>query len=95
MGATTRGVAPIRFVRALVRALCNWLDGAHVRLGGEGHPPQYRHTKSGRRYLLICEDARLEKDLTPVVIYEGMRNGEIWVRPASEFFDGRFEEVGR
>ena len=53
--------------------------------------PAYEHRKTGRLYAKCCE-ARLENDLTPVIVYRG-EDGEYWVRPKSEFEDGRFKEL--
>ncbi len=30
-----------------------------------------------------------------IVLYYGYKDGHLWARPATEFFDGRFERVGR
>lgn len=50
----------------------------------------YRHTKRGSVYRLINIGIQ-EASLESVVIYSDVHTGTIWVRPASEFFDGRFE----
>lgn len=50
----------------------------------------YRHKKTGGIYRIInigIQEATLES----VVIYSDASLGTIWVRPAREFFDGRFE----
>lgn len=49
----------------------------------------YRHTKRGTVYRLINIGIQ-EASLEPVVIYSDVNTGAIWVRPAREFFDGRF-----
>lgn len=51
----------------------------------------YRHTKTGGIYSLMMIATR-EEDLAPVAVYQDA-NGMIWVRPAKDFFDGRFEVV--
>ena len=51
----------------------------------------YRHTKTGGIYSLRMITTR-EEDLAPVAVYQDA-NGMIWVRPAKDFFDGRFEVV--
>lgn len=54
---------------------------------------RYRHTKSGGEYelLLLGHD---EATLNPVVVYAAADDPEeIWVRPAKEFFDGRFVPI--
>lgn len=48
--------------------------------------------KSDGLYAFICE-AKLEADLSPVIVYQSLEHGTIWVRPRAEFFDGRFKEV--
>ena len=48
-----------------------------------------RHRKTGGIYTVMAlalEEATLE----PVVVYCGA-TGQVWTRPASEFFDGRYE----
>lgn len=54
---------------------------------------KWLHKKSGNTYW-IDYVAYNEKDLEPFVIYRGTKgDGLIWTRPASEFFDGRFEVI--
>ncbi|MFU1607375.1 DUF1653 domain-containing protein [Sulfitobacter pontiacus] len=48
-----------------------------------------RHKKTGHIYSVTAL-AIEEATLLPVVCYTG-GDGNLWVRPASEFFDGRFE----
>ena len=50
------------------------------------------HKKTGGRYAELFRGTR-EHDLEPVVIYQATLDSTIWVRPASEFDDGRFEPV--
>jgi hypothetical protein len=50
----------------------------------------YCHKKTGHIYQVLLM-AKLEKTLEDVVIYG--RGRERWVRPLSEFLDGRFEPV--
>lgn len=49
-----------------------------------------RHKKTSGIYNVIAY-GKLEKDETPVAIYEQYWEGRVWVRPISEFEDGRFE----
>lgn len=51
----------------------------------------HRHLKTGGLYTLLFVGV-LEKTLEKVAIYQD-RKGVIWVRPTSEFFDGRFEAL--
>ena len=50
---------------------------------------QFKHVASGGVYTLRAI-ALTEADLTPVALYVAS-DGTIWVRPAAEFFDGRFQ----
>jgi hypothetical protein len=49
-----------------------------------------RHKKTGGVYNVNML-AIQESDLAPVVVYSDATTGQIWTRPAAEFFDGRFE----
>lgn len=54
---------------------------------------KWLHVKSGNVYW-VDYVAYNEKDLSPVIIYRSSKgDGLIWSRPASEFFDGRFEVI--
>lgn len=67
---------------------------------------RYRHVKTGVLYNVLCR-ANLEKDKTPVVVYQRAKDQaqaankrrafgrQIWVRPLAEFCDGRFALAGR
>ena len=50
----------------------------------------YQHKTRGTVYRLtaIATDS---DTLKPVVVYSDVDTGMVWTRPASEFFDGRFE----
>ena len=54
----------------------------------------WKHLKTGREYAVIVL-AEMESDETEVVVYErhGCYDGHIWVRPLSEFMDGRFQRL--
>jgi hypothetical protein len=58
----------------------------------------FRHKKTGRIYILLMT-ANMEADGTHVCIYQRLdhqtKDDITWVRPATEFFDGRFEQLGR
>ncbi len=50
----------------------------------------FRRKKTGHIYrvqMIVTNEA----DLKPAVVYSDAETGMIWSRPASEFFDGRFE----
>lgn len=49
------------------------------------------HAKTRGRYIVVCCALR-EDDLTPCVVYRG--ESGTWVRPLSQFADGRFVPVG-
>lgn len=53
----------------------------------------WQHRKSGGLYTVLYDNATREHDLEPVVVYRALSDGRIWVRPATEFFDGRFEMI--
>jgi hypothetical protein len=60
------------------------------------HTPLQRwcHVKSGGKYIEIAR-GQLEATLEPVVIYRAQGSaGRVWVRPAAEFDDGRFVQIG-
>lgn len=49
-----------------------------------------KHKKSGGVYriqMLVTDEATM----APAVVYSSEETGMLWTRPASEFFDGRFE----
>lgn len=48
------------------------------------------HPKSDGYYLQNLTEAYNEKDLRLAVTYTSIRDGRTWVRPSTEFFDGRF-----
>lgn len=55
--------------------------------------PSHRHIETGGLYTEMSRGL-IERDLTPAVIYRG-EDGQLWVRPASEFDDPtRFERLG-
>jgi predicted HAD superfamily Cof-like phosphohydrolase len=63
----------------------------------------YFHAKSGHVYEALFETAKMESDLSGAVVYREFPRAEdnyppeyytVWVRPSSEFFDGRFTYIG-
>lgn len=51
----------------------------------------YQH-KSGGLYRIVCEATDFPMQ-NPQVVYRNIETGECWVRPKSEFEDGRFKRV--
>lgn len=49
----------------------------------------YEHLNTGNRYEFLGM-ALLEATTETMVIYKCLNGGMVWVRPAKEFFDGRF-----
>ena len=53
----------------------------------------FRHVKTGRAYEVVCT-ANMEDTQREVVVYRDVLSGKVWVRPHSEFTDGRFRHMG-
>ncbi len=53
---------------------------------------RWRHLKSGHDYM-VQGHVLIEANLMPAVVYSRYGQTENWCRPASEFLDGRFENV--
>lgn len=53
---------------------------------------EVRHVKTGGHYVVLCE-ATIEATMVKAVVYKAVRDGTTWVRPVSEFCDGRFVGV--
>jgi len=51
----------------------------------------WRHKKTGGLYVILDEDAVIEKTLERATIYRSLSDNRTWVRPFDEFHDGRFE----
>lgn len=52
----------------------------------------HQHRKGGLYRVLHRDNVFIEADMVPAVIYDD-DDGRIWVRPASEFDDGRFTVI--
>jgi hypothetical protein len=52
----------------------------------------WRHLETGAFYYVVCL-ARLEATLADMVVYRGVKDQLVWIRPLAEFADGRFKEV--
>lgn len=58
------------------------------------HDPRsliYRHVKTGGLYYVIEWNAKIEGTMEDAVVYRNIVTGMVWVRPYSEFLDGRFK----
>lgn len=53
---------------------------------------EVRHVKTGGCYIVVCE-ATIEATMTKAIVYRSVKDGETWVRPLTEFCDGRFVGV--
>lgn len=51
----------------------------------------WEHMKTKEVYTILAF-GNIEKTLEPSVVYQSSK-GQVWIRPASEFFDGRFRQV--
>lgn len=54
--------------------------------------PTHRHRKGGLYRVLNRANVYIENGMVPAVIYDDLE-GRVWVRPASEFDDGRFTAI--
>lgn len=57
-----------------------------------GGTPTWRHERTGGVYATLMTAER-ESDHEPMLVYRSVDDGTVWVRPAEEFFDGRFKRV--
>lgn len=55
----------------------------------------FLHKNTGHIYRLITPRAFLRHSQELMVIYQETESRVIWVRPKSEFFDGRFKYLGK
>lgn len=53
----------------------------------------WRHVKSDGLYTVVDQNAIIEATMAPAVCYRSLFDGQVWVRPATEFFDGRFVNI--
>jgi hypothetical protein len=73
--------------------LVAYLAGKALHAANADVLPRYRHVKRGTTYEVIAQGEDENNRGTRVVVYRGEDDGKIWVRPAAQFFDGRFEEL--
>lgn len=53
----------------------------------------WQHVKTGGLYRLETDVALIEETLGQAAIYRSLFDGQIWIRPVAEFFDGRFRNL--
>ena len=53
----------------------------------------WRHRKTGGAYAVIQDNVMIEATMTPGTLYMSLETGQKWIRPESEFYDGRFERL--
>jgi hypothetical protein len=53
----------------------------------------WQHVKTGGLYRLETDVAIIEADMGQAAIYRSLFDGQVWVRPVAEFFDGRFRNL--
>jgi hypothetical protein len=57
------------------------------------HSEIWQHLESGGLYIVLINDATNENTGEPAVVYKSLWDGAVWVRPYSEFYDGRFRNL--
>lgn len=65
---------------------------AHLELMKRRVIASHLHLKTGGKYILLHRGQR-ESDLSDWVSYQAVATGKVYFRPASEFDDGRFEQI--
>jgi hypothetical protein len=70
----------------------------HAETEGLLMTTRYRHKVRGSTYRVLHQAAKASSiiaalDGMPMVVYLCEADGVVWVRPATEFFDGRFEQI--
>ena len=53
---------------------------------------RWRHLKRGSTYVVLMSGI-IEATNQICLIYQSEADGRVWVRPAREFMDGRFERI--
>jgi hypothetical protein len=53
------------------------------------YPGIWTHSKGGEYRILGF--GVIEQGVVPSVIYQSVKDGSVWIRPCSNFFDGRFK----
>lgn len=73
--------------------LVGYLSGKALHAANSESLPRYRHKKRGGTYEVISVGEDENNRGKSLIVYRGEDDGKIWVRPADQFFDGRFEEL--
>lgn len=73
--------------------LVGYLAGKALRAATQQLLPRYQHLKRGGTYEVISVGENENNRGENLVVYRGEDDGRIWVRPAAQFFDGRFIEL--
>ena len=73
--------------------LVGYLSGKALHAAAGEALPRYRHVERGTSYEVLSVGEDENNRGTQLVVYRGEDDGKIWIRPASQFFDGRFEEL--
>jgi hypothetical protein len=67
--------------------------GEHERTKGARSHRICKHLKTGKNYVILMDNVLVESTGQPAIVYKSCDTGQCFVRPASEFFDGRFDIV--
>lgn len=73
--------------------LVGYLAGKALRAAIGESLPRYKHLKRGTTYEVVSVGEDENNRGRSLVVYRGEDDGKIWVRPAEQFFDGRFVEL--
>jgi Protein of unknown function (DUF1653) len=73
--------------------LIGYLTGKALHAANAHVLPRYRHIKRGTTYEVLTEGDNENSPGERVVIYRSEADGKVWVRPAAQFHDGRFEPL--
>jgi hypothetical protein len=96
MGGYALDVYRHGFRRMAGDAAPRWVTAASM--GNATMGDRYRHKVRGSTYRVLYEAAKASSIITALddmtmVVYQCEADGCVWVRPAIEFFDGRFERL--
>jgi hypothetical protein len=91
----TVGVPPVDVhVPALICEALNMIEAISMQEEPTVSLNIWRHKVRGTRYVHVTDAVR-ESDLEPMTVYKSVDgDNRVWVRPTSEFMDGRYEYVG-